>query len=69
MSVLHMFTRLLSLRTANSRRFHDFRPYNEDSRWPGWQVVVGIETHAQIKSRRKLFSGKAPTQLPFFFSR
>ncbi|KAG1735395.1 hypothetical protein EDB19DRAFT_1724224 [Suillus lakei] len=28
-----------------------------DKRWPGWQVVVGIEVHAQIKSRRKLFSG------------
>jgi hypothetical protein len=42
------------------------RPYNtsqastnkigQDSRWPGWQVVIGIETHAQIKSREKLFS-------------
>ncbi|KAH9999976.1 glutamyl-tRNA amidotransferase [Russula vinacea] len=29
---------------------------DEDSRWPGWQVVIGIETHAQIKSRKKLFS-------------
>ncbi|KAK7472588.1 hypothetical protein VKT23_000701 [Stygiomarasmius scandens] len=28
----------------------------------GWQVVIGIETHAQIKSRLKLFS-KAPTAL------
>ena len=28
----------------------------QDSRWPGWQVVIGIETHAQIKSREKLFS-------------
>src|SRR5216684_6733118 len=28
----------------------------QDSRWPGWQVVIGIETHAQIKSRKKLFS-------------
>ncbi|KAF5388005.1 hypothetical protein D9615_000728 [Tricholomella constricta] len=39
-----------------SRHFHDVRQYKEDKRWPGWQVVVGIETHAQIKSRRKLFS-------------
>lgn len=39
------------------RAFHDLRPYQEDPRWPGWQVIVGIETHAQIKSRRKLFSG------------
>lgn len=27
-----------------------------DKRWPGWDVVVGIEVHAQIKSRTKLFS-------------
>ncbi|GLB34182.1 putative PET112 [Lyophyllum shimeji] len=38
------------------RRFHDARVYKEDPRWLGWQVVIGIETHAQIKSRRKLFS-------------
>ncbi|RDB20205.1 Glutamyl-tRNA(Gln) amidotransferase subunit B, mitochondrial [Hypsizygus marmoreus] len=38
------------------RLFHDVRVYKEDRRWPGWQVVVGIETHAQIKARRKLFS-------------
>ena len=52
-----MLIRRLRVCTANSRRFHDFRPYNEDLRWPGWQVVIGIETHAQIRSRRKLFSG------------
>ncbi|KAF9478677.1 Glutamyl-tRNA amidotransferase B subunit [Pholiota conissans] len=40
----------------NRRSFHGFRKYQEDPRWPGWQVIVGIETHAQIKSRRKLFS-------------
>ncbi|KAJ8076474.1 hypothetical protein PM082_000897 [Marasmius tenuissimus] len=28
----------------------------------GWQVVIGIETHVQIKSRQKLFS-RAPTAL------
>lgn len=28
-----------------------------DKRWPDWEVVIGIEVHAQIKSRRKLFSG------------
>lgn len=33
----------------------------EDARWPGWDVVIGIEVHAQIKSRRKLFSGEALT--------
>ncbi|KAF8806231.1 Glutamyl-tRNA amidotransferase subunit B, mitochondrial [Phlegmacium glaucopus] len=61
-----MFSRRLWVRTANSRRFHDFRPYNEDSRWPGWQVVVGIETHAQIKSRRKLFSDSQTSSLDAF---
>lgn len=57
--VRRMFIRRLCVRPANSRRFHDYRQYNEDSRWPGWQVVIGIETHAQIRSRRKLFSGMA----------
>lgn len=27
------------------------------TKWPGWEVVIGVEVHAQIKSRRKLFSG------------
>ncbi|EJU03145.1 Glutamyl-tRNA amidotransferase B subunit [Dacryopinax primogenitus] len=27
-----------------------------DERWPGWQPVIGIEVHAQIRARRKLFS-------------
>lgn len=31
------------------------------TRWPGWQVVIGIEVHAQIKSRAKLFSCKCLT--------
>lgn len=29
-----------------------------DQRWPSWEVVIGIEVHAQIKSRAKLFSGQ-----------
>jgi aspartyl-tRNA(Asn)/glutamyl-tRNA(Gln) amidotransferase subunit B len=57
-TTLRMFTRhrLLGQKLVH-RAFHDLRPYQEDPRWPGWQVIVGIETHAQIKSRRKLFSG------------
>ncbi len=43
-------------RLFQCRAFHDTREYKEDKRWPGWQVVIGIETHAQIKSRLKLFS-------------
>ena len=62
-----MFTRRFWVRTVNSRLFHDFRPYQEDPRWPGWQVVIGIETHAQIKSRRKLFSGTNHLNFFFFF--
>jgi hypothetical protein len=31
---------------------------SSDPRWPGWQVVIGIEVHAQVKSREKLFSGE-----------
>ncbi|CAA7258526.1 unnamed protein product [Cyclocybe aegerita] len=42
--------------TPYFRAFHDLRTYQEDIRWPGWQVIIGIETHAQIKSHRKLFS-------------
>lgn len=30
---------------------------NASSKWPGWNLVVGIEVHAQLKTRRKLFSG------------
>lgn len=49
------------LSVANFRRtrhLHAQRLYKEDPRWPGWEVVVGIEVHAQIKSRQKLFSGE-----------
>ncbi|TFK43869.1 Glutamyl-tRNA amidotransferase subunit B, mitochondrial [Crucibulum laeve] len=42
--------------SLTTRLFHDVRVYKEDKRWPGWQVIIGIETHAQIKSRLKLFS-------------
>jgi aspartyl-tRNA(Asn)/glutamyl-tRNA(Gln) amidotransferase subunit B len=31
-------------------------PAPRDRRWPDWQVVLGVETHAQIRARRKLFS-------------
>ncbi|KAJ7696001.1 Glutamyl-tRNA amidotransferase B subunit [Mycena rosella] len=34
-----------------------------DQRWPGWQVVIGIETHAQIHSRQKLFSNSLTSGL------
>lgn len=42
-----------SARAATTRPLSAFV---SDARWPGWQAVIGIETHAQIKSRRKLFS-------------
>ncbi|KAI0307066.1 Glutamyl-tRNA amidotransferase B subunit [Multifurca ochricompacta] len=43
--------RLYSTGQANT-----IRTFEKDSRWPGWQVIIGIEVHAQIKSREKLFS-------------
>ena len=47
---------------ATRRVFHDARSHEHtkvDQRWPEWQVVIGVETHAQIKSRRKLFSSRS----------
>ncbi|KDQ64199.1 hypothetical protein JAAARDRAFT_27825 [Jaapia argillacea MUCL 33604] len=38
------------------RLAHIVRVSKEDVRWPGWEVVIGLEVHAQIKSRAKLFS-------------
>ena len=51
--------RTLATRSASLRhsRFYSAR-VRDDPRWPGWDVVVGIEVHAQIKSRVKLFSGQ-----------
>jgi hypothetical protein len=34
------------------------------SQWPGWNLVIGIEVHAQLKSRRKLFSGELQVPKP-----
>lgn len=45
-------------RPLGFRGLHRERAIREDKRWPGWEVVVGIEVHAQIKSRRKLFSSQ-----------
>ena len=53
----HGKARLLTRTALCTRRAHTARSHKEDPRWPGWDVVVGIEVHAQIKSRRKLFSG------------
>ncbi|KAI0960164.1 hypothetical protein AcW1_004761 [Taiwanofungus camphoratus] len=39
-----------------ARLAHTLRSLPENPRWPGWAVVIGIEVHAQIKSRAKLFS-------------
>lgn len=65
-TTLRMFARPRLLRQKLVHRaFHDLRAYQEDSRWPGWQVIVGIETHAQLKSRRKLFSGIRVVCSPF----
>ncbi|TFK55405.1 Glutamyl-tRNA amidotransferase B subunit [Heliocybe sulcata] len=39
-----------------TRLFSTIGEGGTDRRWPGWEVVVGLEVHAQIKSRSKLFS-------------
>ncbi|RPD66881.1 Glutamyl-tRNA amidotransferase B subunit [Lentinus tigrinus ALCF2SS1-7] len=52
----HGRTRLLTHKFLWRRQAHAVRAPLEDARWPGWELVVGIEVHAQIKSRRKLFS-------------
>ncbi|KAF9509879.1 hypothetical protein BS47DRAFT_1300924 [Hydnum rufescens UP504] len=45
-------------RATASRCCHrrDLATFASDPRWPGWQAVIGIEVHVQIKSRAKLFS-------------
>ncbi|VDB97129.1 unnamed protein product [Peniophora sp. CBMAI 1063] len=44
--------RKLSLTTRGVRYAHATR----QETWPGWEVVIGIEVHAQLRSRHKLFS-------------
>lgn len=51
----------LTRRSSRRLRFHSTLAGDaarEDPRWPGWRVVVGIEVHAQVKSRKKLFSSE-----------
>ena len=38
-----------------SSKQHSAAP--SSSKWPGWNLVVGIEVHAQLKTLKKLFSG------------
>ncbi|KAK7048216.1 Glutamyl-tRNA amidotransferase subunit B, mitochondrial [Favolaschia claudopus] len=52
----------LSCQPTNSLA-RQFRRAFHDKRWPGWQVIIGIETHAQIKSRQKLFSESLTSSL------
>ncbi|KAF8317016.1 Glutamyl-tRNA amidotransferase B subunit [Cantharellus anzutake] len=40
----------------------EFSTFVSDPRWPGWQAVIGIEVHAQIRSRAKLFSPSSNSQ-------
>ncbi|KAI0751075.1 Glutamyl-tRNA amidotransferase B subunit [Daedaleopsis nitida] len=59
----HGRTRLLTRITRWTRQAHAARAHTKDVRWPGWELVVGIEVHAQIKSRQKLFSGAPSSDL------
>ncbi|KAG8218999.1 glutamyl-tRNA(Gln) amidotransferase subunit B [Butyriboletus roseoflavus] len=57
-------------RPLGFRGLHGEHAIREDKRWPGWEVIVGIEVHAQIKSRRKLFSDaltSKPGEIPNSF--
>ena len=54
--LVHVGHRFRFLGPLHRRSLHLDRPLLPDPRWPGWGVVVGIEVHAQIKSRQKLFS-------------
>ena len=52
-----MLLRLIARRLPSRARWiHHAREVKEDPRWPGYEVVIGIETHVQLKSRQKLFS-------------
>lgn len=44
--------------SCSVRFLHQRRPPVSDRRWPGWAIVVGLEVHAQVKTREKLFSGQ-----------
>ncbi|EPQ58946.1 Glutamyl-tRNA Gln amidotransferase B subunit [Gloeophyllum trabeum ATCC 11539] len=54
----------LHRRLQFGRLFSTVTGSHGDRRWPGWEVVVGLEVHAQIKSRSKLFSSKLWTSDP-----
>ncbi|EKM59499.1 uncharacterized protein PHACADRAFT_114333 [Phanerochaete carnosa HHB-10118-sp] len=56
--LVHVGRRFHFERLRQARAVHQHRPLVEDSRWPSWGVVIGIEVHAQIKSRQKLFSSQ-----------
>ncbi|KZV76023.1 Glutamyl-tRNA amidotransferase B subunit [Peniophora sp. CONT] len=45
---------MLALRSSRALGKPTLRAQGE--LWPGWEVVIGIEVHAQIRSRHKLFS-------------
>ena len=61
--LLHSCMLSLVRRSSRWSRSHSTLPNNarSDPRWLGWQVVIGIEVHAQVKSRKKLFSGERRT--------
>jgi hypothetical protein len=48
----------ISSEERSSAKKHKYRSgvASASSQWPGWNLVVGIEVHAQLKTRRKLFS-------------
>ncbi|KAJ4415497.1 hypothetical protein N0V82_007299 [Gnomoniopsis sp. IMI 355080] len=45
-----------------SAKAHKKLPHSRRQTIPGWELTVGIEIHAQLNSRHKLFSPAAPPQ-------
>ena len=54
--LVRLFGRRQFIACRQARHLHNVREPKGDPRWPGYEVVIGIETHAQLKSRQKLFS-------------
>ncbi|PVG03594.1 hypothetical protein CPB86DRAFT_748915 [Serendipita vermifera] len=55
------FNELSNLKSKSATKPTRAKPVSFASQWPDWDIRVGIEVHAQLKTREKLFS-KSSTQ-------
>ncbi|KAG9015844.1 hypothetical protein FRB93_012409 [Tulasnella sp. JGI-2019a] len=51
-----MISRVLSQYPQVQKRALSSSSEGSRATWPGWETIIGIEVHSQIKSRHKLFS-------------